>query len=40
MCLYPAVEPLEDVAMDRLGPLSKKKSGNQFVLVMMDRYFK
>lgn len=32
--------PLEYVAMDTLGLLSKAKQGNQFVVVMIDQYTK
>ena len=38
--LFPANGPLEFVAMDILGPLPKTKQGNQFVVVLTDRYSK
>lgn len=36
--LVPASDPLEFFAMDIMGPLLNIFSGNQYVLVMMDRY--
>ena len=38
--LFPAAKPLEQVAIDILGPLPKSISGAQFVLVMTDRFSK
>ena len=38
--LFPAAGPLEEVAMDILGPLPKSEAGNRFVLVITDRYSK
>ena len=38
--LFPANAPLESVAMDILGPLSKTRHGNRFLLVIADRYTK
>ena len=38
--LFPATGPLEFVAMDLLGPLSKTKNGNRFILVITDRFSK
>jgi len=38
--LFPAKRPLEDVAIDILGPLPKTSQGNLYILVMMDRYTK
>lgn len=40
MKLFPATEPLESVAMDLLGPLPKTKKGNQYILVITDRFTK
>ena len=38
--LFPAAGPLEYVAMDILGPLPKSAKGNQYILVITDRYTK
>jgi hypothetical protein len=38
--LFPASEPLEFVAIDLLGPLPKSPRGNQFLMVMCDRFSK
>ena len=37
---FPAARPLAFVAMDPLGPLPKTAHGNQFVLVITDRFSK
>jgi Chromo (CHRromatin Organisation MOdifier) domain/Integrase zinc binding domain/Integrase core domain len=38
--LFPASKSLEFVAIDILGPLPKSVSGNQFILVICDRFSK
>ena len=38
--LFPATRPLESVAIDILGPLTKTKSGKRFLLVITDRFTK
>ena len=38
--LFPAAGPLDFVAMDLLGPLTKMGHGNRPVLVMNDRFTK
>jgi len=38
--LFPAVKPLEEVAIDLLGPLPKSRNGRLYVLVIADRYSK
>jgi len=38
--LFPALRPLEDVAIDLMGPLPKTSRGKLHVLVIMDRYSK
>lgn len=38
--LCPATFPLQDVAMDLVGPLPKTKDGKRYVLVITDRYTK
>ena len=38
--LFPPTGPLQDVAMDLLGPLPKTRLGNQYVLVITDRFSK
>ena len=38
--LFPAVRPLEFVSIDILGPLTKSKRGNKYLVVMTDRYSK
>ena len=40
MKLFPAKAPLQDVAMDLLGPLLKTKRGNKHLLVITDRFTK
>jgi len=40
MRLFPAIQPLEDVAIDILGPLPKSAKGNLFILVVTDRFSK
>ena len=36
--IFPATRPLESLAIDILGPLTKTKKGNRFLLVMSDRF--
>ena len=38
--LFPATEPLAEVAMDILGPLIATPRGNRFILVIVDRFTK
>lgn len=38
--LFPPTGTLDDIAVDILGPLPKMKNGNQFILVITDRYLK
>jgi len=38
--LFPAVKPLEEVAIDLLGPLPKSRKGKLYILVIADRYSK
>jgi len=38
--LFPAKRPLDDVAIDILGPLPKTTRGNLYIVVIMDRYSK
>jgi len=38
--LFPAKRPLDDVAIDIMGPLPKTTHGKLYILVMMDRYSK
>jgi hypothetical protein len=38
--LFPAQEPLEFLAIDILGPLPKTPHGNQFILIVCDRFTK
>ena len=40
MALFPASKPLEDVAIDLLGPLPKTLSGNRHLLVISCRFTK
>lgn len=40
MQLFPATKPLENVAIDILGPLPKSKRGYLFILVITDRFTK
>jgi hypothetical protein len=40
MKLFTPGAPFEFIAMDLLGPLPKTTSGNQYVMVIMDRYTK
>jgi hypothetical protein len=40
MTLFPAHEPLDYVAIDILGPLPRIKKGNQYLLVIADRFSK
>ncbi len=36
--LFPSHYPLQDVAMDLVGPFKKTRSGKKFILVITDRY--
>jgi len=38
--LFPATEPLMDIAMDLCGPFLTTKAGNKYILVITDRYTK
>lgn len=38
--LFPTSGPFEFIVMDILGPLLKTTNGNQFVVIMTDRYSK
>ena len=38
--IFPATRPLESLAIDILGPLTKTKKGHRFLLVMSDRFSK
>ena len=38
--LFPAVKPLEDVAIDILGPLPRTENGHRYILVIADRFTK
>lgn len=38
--LFPAMEPLQSLAIDLVGPLTKTKNGNQFLLVTTCRFSK
>ena len=38
--LFSAARPLESLAIDILGPLSKTKTGKRFLLVITDRFSK
>ncbi|CAN8064065.1 unnamed protein product [Agarophyton chilense] len=40
LMLFPAAGPLEFVAIDLIGPLSKNKNGYQHILVITDRFSK
>jgi hypothetical protein len=40
MALFPAQDPLDYVAIDILGPLPRTKKGNQYLLVIADRFSK
>ena len=40
MKLFQASRPLEDLAIDILGPLPKSSDGNLFILVIVDRFSK
>lgn len=37
---FPATEPLTDLSIDLLGPLPRTKVGNEFLLVIVDRFSK
>lgn len=37
---FPASGPLKYVAVDILGSLSRTKNGNEYIIVMTDRYLK
>jgi len=36
--LFPATDPFASLSMDLLGPLTKTKTGNFFLLIIMDRF--
>ena len=38
--IFPATRPLESLAIDILGPLTKTKKGHRFLLLMSDRFSK
>ena len=38
--LFPPTGPLDDIAIDLLGPLPRTKNGNSFIAVITDRYSK
>lgn len=38
MKLFPAEYPLEDVAMDLIGPLPVTTTGKRYIFVVMDRF--
>jgi Integrase zinc binding domain/Integrase core domain len=40
LTLFPAQEPLGYIAIDILGPLNKPKNGNQYLLVIVNRFSK
>jgi len=40
LTLFPATEPLTDLAVDIFGPIPATKAGNSFVLVVTDRFSK
>ena len=40
LTLYHAGEPMERVHIDFLGPLTKSKRGNEYILVMVDQFTK
>lgn len=40
MRLFPATGPLEFIALDILGPIPKTKDGNQYEILITDRYKK
>ena len=40
MKLFPATGPLEFLGMDLLGPLPRTHQGNEYVLVITDRFTK
>ena len=40
MTLFPAVKPLDYIAMDLLGPFPTTESGNNNILVFTDRFSK
>ena len=40
LLIFPAISPLESLAIDILGPLTKTKKGNPFLLVISDRFSK
>lgn len=40
MHLFPATEPISALAMDLLGPLPKTEEGNEYLLVICDRFTK
>jgi len=38
--LFPATLPFQDIATDLFGPLAKTAAGNEYIMVMTDRFFK
>ncbi len=38
--LFPATQPLDEIAMDLIGPLPKTSNGKRHILVITDRYSK
>lgn len=40
LILFPPTGPLEFIAVDIPGPLSRKKNGNRFVVIVNGRYSK
>lgn len=38
--LFPLTGPLDDITLDLLGPLSKTRNDNHFIIVIAERYRK
>jgi len=36
--LFPGTDPFASLSMDLLGPLTEAKTGNVFLLIMVDRF--